>query len=403
MQIDRAEIDENTGCPVVLGRITLNPEACDASVELPDHDRVLLEFRGPRDLVTGRATAIGLAVWAVTAVERQDNGFCRPKVEGPGLFFAGLTTDDIDGLGDVRGSRILIRGGYDCGGLAMSAGEWCLRPFSRFEVRALYSAEGMNLTFCGRLAGEDGSEAGGAPEARADATMSWETMTLAGFQAAAPHWKYERQENLPPIYNASSRSRNPKRLQDTLIKRGLTWPVLCGSLNLLPVPPSRAVFRENPVRFLIAHFDNRQLRFSNAERVQVYADGFATSVGLSCSVLVGLFGREWLEERLGILDQFLLSASGDGLGSINYNTGYGMELGDRFGMISQTIKRLTAHATLTAQGLELGIQGELEDFEPDLIARHRRERNSKLQPLSGFTLQATAPWALLLVRRFRFA
>jgi hypothetical protein len=58
---------------------------------------------------------------------------------------------------------------------------------------------------------------------------------------------------------------------------------------------------------------------------------------------------------------------------------------------------------LGRDGLEISAEGELDDFEPALIARHREQRNSKLEPIRNYALTATVPWALLVARGFSFA
>ena len=49
--------------------------------------------------------------------------------------------------------------------------------------------------------------------------------------------------------------------------------------------------------------------------------------------------------------------------------------------------------------LHLSMTVELEDFDPELIERHRRERKSTLKPCEGFALEAFLPAALLKLRR----
>jgi hypothetical protein len=411
MDIRLAEVDESTGCPIVPGQITLASKIDGVIHEIPDHDRLLFEFMGPRDIVTALSVPTGLVVRLVTGVERLGNDFCKPTVEGPGLFFAGLTPDSIDDLRHLDGDRTLIRGGSKCGGVVSLTRSVLqpLQPFSKFEILAHYTPGGMKLTLCADLAIQGSDTTHDVPQARVEATMSWETMTVAGLEAAASHWKYGPPGKFLPHKNQPNKKPDPKRLQDILISQGLTWPILRGSLDLFPAAPPFVFFFEKSVRFLYTHFQDDRIGFSNAAGVHVLANGFVQTLhGSDCWIDIGTygggpFGREWLEEGFRTQDQISLSMAGDGLGRLRYQTGYGLEARDLFGTIHQSIKTLNVRAILTAQGLEISFEGELDDFDPDLIESHRRERRSTLQPLTGFALQATAPWALLLVRRFRFA
>ena len=47
--------------------------------------------------------------------------------------------------------------------------------------------------------------------------------------------------------------------------------------------------------------------------------------------------------------------------------------------------------------------GEFDEFDPEEIAKHRSERDSKLTPLHDFTLRATVPWALLMAQEFELS
>lgn len=397
MNIGDAEMHETHGSPIVRGQLSLGSEADRAALGIPDHDRLMLQFRYD-----------GLAIWPAMGVERGDNGFCRAKVEGLGILLHRLTIEEINALGLVPDeARILSRGGYICGSVISQTHSF-LWPLTTYEMQLRHVPDGVAMTLSAQLVVRTetpregaNAEALSGRDIRIEATISWETLTLAGFSAAGPHWKYEETPALPSKLEDLDRPRDPRRLQDLLIYQGLTWPIVPGSLSLTPVP-TPVPFPSRPSQFVCPQFDNNEIHFRDANRVEILDNGFARTLGLDCWVTVRPFGLEWLRAGLRWENELSLSVAGNELGEVRHR-GCTARRGHTLGAHGQSIKALTLRAALGEQGLRLDAEGELRDFESHWIELQERKLDGKLQPVSAFTLQATLPWALLRVRRFPFA
>jgi len=66
------------------------------------------------------------------------------------------------------------------------------------------------------------------------------------------------------------------------------------------------------------------------------------------------------------------------------------------------MKSLSFDAELTPLGVEIKAQGKLKGFEADVLERHEREGHERI-PGSEFSIEATIPWPLLIIRGFKFA
>jgi hypothetical protein len=393
VDINNAEMADAGGGPIVRGQLLIGSESDHASLGIPDHDRLLLEFRWD-----------GLAIWPMTRVERGNNGFCRGKVEGLGILLRGLTIKHINELHIVPDeTRALARGGYFCGSV-ISGTNSSLWPLIRYEMQMRRIPEGVAMTFFAQsvLHNETrdqtaNSEALSGRDIRVDATISWESLTLAGFTAAAAHWKHEGSPALPSRHDDLDRSRDPRKLQDLLIYQGLTWPIVDGSLSLDPMP-----YRSRPTRFVSPQFDSYEMHFRDAPGVEILDNGFSRTQGLDCWVTIRQFGLEWLQAGLRWRDELSLSLAGDGLGEVRH-WGCTARRGHTLGVHGQPIRALTLQAELGERGLQLDVEGELCDFEAQWIESQERASSGKLYPASTFMLHATLPWALLRLRRFPFA
>lgn len=398
MNLADTEIDEAHGGPIIRGQFSVGAEA---ALGIPEHDRVLLQFRHD-----------GLAIWPVLKVEPGEHGFCQAQHAERGLLLRDLTLKNINEINLApEEPRSLLRGGYRCGFIIgpINSSLW---PLVKYEMQLRHIPEGVAMTLIARSAERQeaaGDSAGlaelGSLDIKIDATIPWQTLALAGFSAVAPHWKYEERQALPSKHDDPYRPRDPRRLQDLLIQKGLSGkPIVPGSLILVPSPDAGR-FRKTPVRFVSPMFDTNQMQFYDAPGVEILDDGFARSRGLDSILTIRQFGAKWLIDGLLWENEISLSITGDGLGDIRHSGCNGHR---RHGLLvlGQSIKTLALSARLGEAGLRLDIEGEMRNFDPVRIEANKRQNrgrpNSELRPVSTFTLHAVLPWALLRLRQFPF-
>ena len=139
-------------------------------------------------------------------------------------------------------------------------------------------------------------------------------------------------------------------------------------------------------------------RYSDAPWVKLLDNGFAQSSAAQFWVTIEAVGTDWLTGALSRKAVVSVSATGDGLGSFRWDNGHASEFGDPFRQASQTIKSISFSVTLHESFLEIVVSGTMDDFEPNWLESFRREKKAILLPLSGFTIRAAVPKALLIVR-----
>jgi hypothetical protein len=239
------------------------------------------------------------------------------------------------------------------------------------------------------------SEALSCRDIKVDATISWEALTLAGFSAAGAYWKYDQSPVSLSQHDDLDRSRDPGKLQDLLICQGSAGPIVPGSLVITPKP--RLHLSRTP-RFISPRFDDNEMHFLDAPHVEILNNGFSQMLGHDCWVTIRNFGLNWLK-ALYRENELSLSLAGDGLGEVRH-WGCTARRGHTFGAHGQPIKALKLSAVLTAEGLQLDVEGELNDFEAHWIeANQKLYPGGKLEPISTFKVHAALPTALLQLRR----
>jgi len=415
MNINEVKFDELSGYPIIEGKISIGEGKAAEIINVAEHNDLL--FVAAFDSKT-------IKIQPATEIKQSASGFYSCSADMPALLLP-LKISDIRSLCDIDGKkRSFIRSGFGSGEITRNAvpnsvnnnyGEYS-HDFKQFIIEAGYVEKGIFLKISGYFLDISNYENNPDPSATASTTnasaemlISWEHMVLLGF-SSCPNWKFE------PIRSSSSgvklpdRIRNPRKLQDILISEGSCHPVLEGSLNVLPVK-RRSRLIPTEIKFIeISNIGDNFLRpyddclhFGDASYSGLNDSGFVHTQGANYWISIDVVGRNQFEQVFRTNDKLSMSLQGDGLGSIRYYTRYGHYHSDPFKFIQQTIKSLVLNAVLNERGLVITIDAKLNDFDSELIAEHRRERDSKLLPYKNFNMHVILPWSLLLVRRFSFA
>src|SRR5262249_15861021 len=155
------------------------------------------------------------------------------------------------------------------------------------------------LMFSGRFMSDDADTNLSGKEFAVEATISWETLTIKGFQCSKRYWSFGRSQASRSKTSPPSLVAHARRLGDVLIDEGLNWPIFRGRFAFAPEPayPPRSQDSSDG-KFLHMHFDDEptdMLRFSNASNVVVHDSGFAGASALTRFLSLNLFGRNVLE------------------------------------------------------------------------------------------------------------
>jgi len=409
MRIKNAEFDIETAAPIVPGCITIGVD--DPTLRSPPHEHLLLRF----DLGGTSFALPTLGIWPVTDSERIENGFIKASTGCP-VVFVPISAEVINHIWrneDGRGS--LLRTGYQCGQVVTSqtpmpgnAYGTVTHHFTGFKVEITCEESGLAFKLVGMLKRQKTWQVPPIisklrnPSITVEMMIPWETLTFLGF-IAVPGLSVSG----PSGFELPDKQRDSLKLQDLLIVKALSWPVVQGFITVNPTDHRPSwLFYQEARHIVLTGLEEERFCFSDNARVRVLESGFVETGGISSSNYhfnLHAVGRRVMNKILNKKDSLSLSFMGDGLGEIVYETGTRMEPGDPLGSIRQQLKSLNFQANLTSEGLEIKGSGEIDDFDPEVIEEHRRERNSKVMPCRDFTFQMTLPWALLLIRGFTFA
>lgn len=413
MPLASARFDQRSGALVVSGRIFIGSDEKADSPAIAAHNDLLLSFMPARHSLPPR-----IVICPATRADQNENGFYNSQFDNPTVIFDNLGASDIALLCNQEGGDgRLLRKEPKCGGISLDTNlafqhHFYSHPFSEIDLSAKYSADGVNLKMSGLL-GRYSARAVRYPQ-KLEAHRAWdgrrvfveafitvEQLTVLGKIAAGPFWHIHVRGGRPQKNDVPERPRDPRKLQDILICEELTWPIFPGSVIVRPRLPLQYSVAQH---VLSSSIGEENLYVSEAPETQLLDNGFARFRGPSnCGFAINTVGRTKLEKVFFGQDTMNLDSAGDGLGTVSYLTGYGDEPSDSFRQIKQSFKNLSFHALLSKAGLEIKIDGELNDFDPKLIEEHRQKRHSRLQPCSSFSIRTTMPWAFLLVRGFSFA
>lgn len=413
MPLASARFDQRSGALVVSGRIFIGSEELADSPAIAAHNDLLLSFMPAQHSLPPR-----IVICPATRADQNENGFYNSQFDKPTVIFDNLVANDIALLCNQEGGDgRLLRKGPECGGINLDTTfsfqfHYYPHPFSEIDLSAKYSADGVNLKMSGLLGRYSSLVVRDSQKLKAhrawdgrrvfvEAFITIEQLTvLGGFTPGGPSWRIHVRGGRPQKNDVPERPRDPRKLQDILICEELTWPIFPGSVIVRPRLPRQYSVTQH-VYSLIGE---ENLNVCAAPETQLLDNGFARFRGPSNGQFaINTVGRTKLEKAFFDQDTMDLDSAGDGLGEVSYLTGYGDEPSDSFRKIKQSFKNLSFHAVLSKAGLEIKIDGELNDFDPKLIEEHRQKRHSRLQPCSSFSIRTTMPWAFLLVRGFFFA
>jgi hypothetical protein len=392
MDITRALIEDISGCAVLPGRVTVTAQG-SLGFDLPSHDHVLMQDDPGQ----------GIMFSAVTAARPLDNGFCNVMRHGPRFLLWGINSRDIDSR--VRNYRINLKKTEDsCTTAYRLMADTRSQSFSQIEITGTYTQDGLQLFIAGSVADGDSPL---CDAYRIEVLLSWETLILLGWQAAAPYHKYDPEGPAYPTRDDyPDRERDPRHLHDLMIEQGFGSPIIPGSCEL--ERSTSAALERRPsgtrvgefVRMRMGHRENG-ISIAKAYRVEILDNGFARGRVESQAINLNRFGIDWLEESLTFRSSVSVTASGDMLGSVFWETGQGAERWHAENHITQSINHLKMRAELTAYGLEMTAEGTLAAFDP--ADRKRPEIRDRILPFTAFHLSLSMPWALLVLKRLGFA
>jgi hypothetical protein len=396
MKLGDVELQQATGFLIAKGFLKVESETEMVPLGVGAHNHLLLSSRS--NITT---------VWPATRITRDEHGFCHATLGEAGLAFWSLSLDDMGQLSPPEGGRrSLTRGGSQAGSLTRRVrlgDQWIEKrggPIHQYELGTDYGPEGLHIAISGQVGvAEDGR----GKAFLIEATVPWPALIVKGFRFAGAYWKFGHRQGWPSKLESPNRARDSRKLNDVLIVEGLTWPYLKGQILFTPEPSWPPPIRQSTRDFVSIHFENDQIGFWDARRLEVLDTGFARSDALSRHLIVAMFDRGKLEGALRQRNAISIQLAGNALGSVRYQTGYAEEFGDPLGWINQTIKTMSLRMALGKDGLWISADGELDDFDPVEFAEHREKRNSQLKPLRAYCVQATMPWALLVAREFSFA
>jgi hypothetical protein len=261
--------------------------------------------------------------------------------------------------------------------------------FTSMECSAPYTAEGMQLT----LIVHNESMC----SVQIETTLTWETLVLLGI--SAPAWKFG-----PEITQAQMQDLERKRSEwnpaDLLMSSGLTWPMIEGNLSLEPLSGGRIDEGLSDLKWLNLIDDQNEFRITEARRPFLQNNGFVHTMASNFWFSTKLLNKEKIGRNVFSKGRYSISAVGDDLGRLTFDTGQGMEFSDPLGRITQQISEIKISVDEKAGGLLINLEGALAYFDPQTAERHQKERGNTPHAYATFSLKAILPWSLLFVRQY---
>jgi hypothetical protein len=415
MNLGDAELQQTTGFPIVKGELSIGSKADMTALGIPDHDHLLLPMIDwPR----------GLFIWPVTNLTRDENGFCNAALGEFGLAFDGPRAEEIGRLcpeGQI--GRSFIRGGIGAGylltrkGLAPDVRNWfgkSLTPIQAYELKAECRPQGLHFSISGQLAAADDDRAArdepmmDGREFSVNAIIPYGTLMLKGIPCVGADRTFDHGNAFPSNTETLHRPRDPRRLHDLLIDPPI-GPIVEGQILLAPEAACPPGHDRSAVTFLHMNINGLKegsVYFTNAPNVQIRDNGFAHSAINTRFVTIPMLGRrmlEWFDRR----DTLSLQLTGDALGEVGYAIDHhGRVVGPnlvyhmRPDVVRQQIRTISLRMAMEKNGLEISVDGELNDYDP---AGNPRHRTRQVKPIRTYAVTAVVPWALLMANGFRFA
>ena len=428
MNFADAELEENTGFPVIPGQVSFGNDAEMEALGIPPHDRVLMVYRPARNCSGPSMPSV--TFWPVLHTERHTTGFCEVAVADIGVEIGPLSPHELTQIEigpekDVNALRFTRCGENHVrltkARLTNATGEEVARPGPKgrmhltpqpspknqmFEASSHFSGNGLNVAIRCCFAAVDTvsgtkifpHELSGK-EIAIDVIIPWEILALKDIQRGRAHLHGHGPGSLSAT-DTPKRSRGSRKLSDLLFESGLNWLYVNGHV---------ALDANEGNDFVNIDFAPDQIGVSSVAKLIVLDNGFAHGssdwLGLAPQLMIKAFGRRLIEEALIEKPQkkaFSLTIAGDGIGQIQFRTNDGDEPFDRLNKIAQNIRTLSFTAQMDKMGLVLSASGELSDFDKEEREAHvkarERYRAPPLIPFTTYSATATIPWAFLVVR-----
>jgi hypothetical protein len=398
MHINDAQIDFDTGDPIVLGAIELTgADPRNEAIRMPEHRMIRLHL--------GSQGFMGLVCRPVIDFVRLDNGFCKAICAGPTIRMSiGMTLINgvlLDAAVAQKQSGRAWGGGYPRGTLEVELR--AIYQISSFDLTTELVSEGLKLHLTGDFSPARAVDdrpvvpppAGSGFVLRA--LVPWATLLIKGYRFGDRRFVSQGRavkggEEIEGL--------NPLRLQHLMIAEGLGWPYVFGRMLLMDASASRAV--EPAKDFVTLSYatspDTDSLSVSDTQRLQLLSNGFYRGSASTHGIRFKTVNKKLLDEIMRSRARGLISSQGHELGELRRQTLYGYDAGDSLGHIEQNIASFDLVAGLTPRGLHVVITGTLNDFDAHTFKMHKEQRNSTLQPWQRFSVDFHLPWALLRAR-----
>lgn len=395
MHLTEAMVDFETGNPIVAGEIVLELGK-QSPISMPAHAHLLLAFTD--------GTPRTMTCRAVTQLKRLENGFYAVATAAPWIEMEPLGRDTFGWIsGAGAESRTAFRG-PSCGAFWQETGKPLV--IAGLEMIRQLQSGGMEFRITGAFDTASMADASKSPSSVAGFEIRgltpWETLKLFGFGAGGYRSDFisEPQECVRERIDSFA-GLDPFTLAD-LRPAEFDREWLAAGHAQLGRSPARPV---NPVnRIVNVNWGASGLFLQACDHVLRDADGFCRAAGRGGIYFRSIpITRECIEQLLRERQRSraVLSLTGDGIGSVTYETGAMLEPGLNE-IVVLDAERLDLEATLSRAGLHLDMAATLK--KTGRVARSISEFVPHHQSQgTHFSATAILPWSLLLVRGSRLA
>jgi hypothetical protein len=406
MHLIDAMIDIETGNPIVAGEIVL-VLGKRPPIETPAHSHVLLDFE--------RLQKSTLTCRAITGMTRLANGFYSVTTAEPRLHLQSLWRDSFESyVGRESESQAAFRA-PNCGSLFRQ--QCLLFGIAGLELVRRLQPSGLSFRITGAFAAKTGSDPIPLPDGQAGfeirGVIPWATLRLYNFGGAHHRSDFVPEpEVLQEELAGSLTGADPLALADLRLRR--EGPLVAGHLKFGGAPPRvkhaapwGVILRCNAAGLSLASWNQVERQPRREERAGVLGwrarlaaarDGFDdTAEKREIRFRSTPITLPWIEQLLRERNRATVDLSGDGIGTVTYETGTLLEMGLRE-IICLDAERLDLEAVLSRAGLQIKVEAALSKIrrrstgigEADFVPEPNDYQ-------SHFSAVATLPWSHLLV------
>jgi hypothetical protein len=391
MHMCDAMIDVESGNPIVVGKIALQLGK-RPRITLPEHTHLLLDIRNSaRSLLVFRA---------ITQITRLDNGFyavttTEPRIEVRSLGPDAMGSVPAGGLSrDHAGTRTVFEAS-SCGELTFG-GMNKLYDVPGFELLRQFGPDGMTFLLSGLLSTARINKPDTSLPANAGfeirGLIQWATLRLLDLPAGKYYTEF-----VPEAFSGGGETSeslgelDPFSLADLRPCSFLAKALVAGHLRFVAQPTHRIVSLS---------FNGPGLFLQDCERIRRTEDGFSyAAAGEKMWFHSPPITLAWIEQLLPKRNDAASVLSGDGIGTVSYQTNDYLEPGLRENILLE-IDRLELKASLSYSGLRLDFAAALGEARRTVSISESVRTHSTLKE---FYASATLPWSLLLVMGSRLA